>query len=208
MAMYMPPKGGDFTPPPEGTHPARCYRVIDLGTQQTEFKGTPKRQHKLLLSWELPTERMDDGRPFTIHQRYTFSSSEKSHFRNHLESWRGKKFEESDFGPGGFDVSKLVGVPCLVTVVHDKNGDSTYANVKGIVRLPKGLEVPPPENETVLLILDKDEFQQSVFDKLPDSLKETIRKSPEYHDMFNDAPTPDESSYGALAPDFDDEIPF
>src|SRR5690606_36452002 len=141
------PKGGDFTPPPEGTHPARCYRVIDLGTQQVEFKGTQKRQHMILLSWELPTERMDDGRPFTIHQRYTFSSSDKSHFRNHLESWRGKKFEGRDYAPGGFDVSKLVGVPCLVTVVHDRNGDNTYANVTGIVRLPKGMEVPPLENE-------------------------------------------------------------
>ena len=31
------PSGGDFTPVPAGLHLARCYRIVDLGTQQTEY---------------------------------------------------------------------------------------------------------------------------------------------------------------------------
>ena len=31
--------GGDFKPVPAGLHLARCYRIIDLGTQRSEFDG-------------------------------------------------------------------------------------------------------------------------------------------------------------------------
>ena len=78
--MHMPPNsgGGNFEPPPAGTHRAICYRVIDLGTQQSEYQGQTKHQRKIMLSWELVDERMPASgdypeRPFTIHQRYTLS---------------------------------------------------------------------------------------------------------------------------------------
>lgn len=225
MTMTMPEnQGGDFTPPPEGTHVARCYRVVDLGTQQVEYMGDTKRQHKVLVSWELPTEPMEDGRPFTIHNRYTFSSSEKSHFRQHLESWRGRKFEDKDFGEGGFEIRNLIGVPCLLSVVHNHKNGKTYDNVQGVMRLMKGVEVPDPINEQAFLCLNQGEFDSAVFDQLSDGLKETIRRSPEYQKMFNGmpathdklppaAPVPSDGGapigpIGQSPTTIDDEIPF
>jgi len=46
------PVGGDFELPPEDTHIARCYRVIDMGTTLNPTFNV--RQHKVMLSWELP----------------------------------------------------------------------------------------------------------------------------------------------------------
>ena len=46
----------------------------------------------------------------SIHPKYTLSMSEKANLRKHLETWRGKAFTEADFGPGGFNMAKLLGV--------------------------------------------------------------------------------------------------
>jgi hypothetical protein len=208
MKMYMPQNsGGDFETTPAGTHVARCYRVVDLGTQQVEWQGQMKHQRKVMLSWELPGELMEDGRPFSAHQRYTFSSSEKSHFRKHLESWRGLAFKDEDFGEGGFDIRNLLGVPCMLSIVHTTKSDKTYANVAGVMKLPKGMDAPQLANETLFLSLAPGEFDEAAFEKLSDNIKDTVRKSPEYQEIANGdipaATSPDD--YGA---DLDDEIPF
>ena len=201
--MFIPKnEGSNYTPPPAGTHVAICYRVIDLGTQDGEWKGKPKRQHKIMVSWELPDELMEDGRPFTISQRYTFSSSEKAKFRHDLESWRGVPFKDSDFGPGGFHVGKLLRAPCMLTIVHEEKGGKVYANIKGVAKMLKGVPVPPLTNPEVFFSLS--EFNPAVFESLPDRLQEIIRQSPEYAEATGAASSsaPDEKPNG------DDDIPF
>jgi len=180
--------GGDFTPPPEGTFPAICYRIVDLGTQESSYLGDTKHQHKVLISWELKDDEivMDDGRPMTAHQRYTWSMHEKANLRKQLEMWRGRKFADSDFGPGGFDVRNLLGVPGLITIVHaDGKEGKVFANVASIVKLPKGMSAGELINPKVLVWLDKTEFDQQAFDDLSDNLKNTIKKSPEYLQMVS-----------------------
>lgn len=174
--------GGDFTPPPAGAFPAICYRVVDLGTQKSSYKGEDKFQHKVMLSWELKGDEtvMDDGSPMSIHQRYTWSMYDNAVLRKHLESWRGAKFTERDFGPGGFDVKNLLGKSCLLSIVHDEKGDRTFANVSAISKLPKGMSAGTLINEAIYLWLSPEGFDRTVFDKLSDGLKSTISKSPEY----------------------------
>lgn len=205
--MYMPKdNSSQFEPPPADTHLAVCYRVIDLGTQLVEWQGQAKHQHKIMLSWELPDARMSDGRPFTISQRYTFSSSDKAKLRKDLEAWRGVPFKDSDFGPGGFDIRNVLRKGCYLQVIHRNVDGRTYANIASIMKLPKGVTVPEPENAVVFLSLD--EFDQATFDALSDGLKDTIRKSPEYARLMVDGgsePPPKEEDYGVS---FDDEIPF
>lgn len=171
--------GGDFKPAPAGTHIAVCTRFIDLGTQTVEWQGQTKKQRKVMIAWELPHEQMDDGRPFIINQRYTFSTSEKATFRKHLEGWRGKKFTDADFeGDTAFDTRKLLGVPCSLIVSNSAKNGSTYANVEGIGPLPKGMPRPEPKNELVYLSLDS--FDPITFGKLSQGLRDVIMKSPEY----------------------------
>ncbi len=202
MAWTAPVKGGDFELPPEDTHVARCYRIVDLGTSLNERYG--KKQHKIIVGWELPYALMKDGdmagRPFSIHQRYTFSMSPKANLRADLESWRGKKMTDED--AEAFDISAVIGKPCMIGVVHN-NG---YANVSSIIKVPHGIDCPPQINEPLLFVLTPERFSQTIFDKLSDKLKETITKSDEYQEIVHGVK--EERKGAPPIDDFDDDIPF
>jgi hypothetical protein len=200
MSLVMPKEtASEFELAPADTLAAVCYRIIDLGTQEIDWQGAKKHQHKIMISWELDA-KMADGRPFSIHQRYTLSSSEKARLRKDLEAWRGVAFTDEDFGK--FDLGKLIGVPCLIQVIHNSSGGKTYANISSLMRLPKGMTAPALVNESIYFSLNP--FRKDLYEKLSDNLKETIAKSPEYQEAVkkavpanNNQPTYDE-----------DDIPF
>lgn len=205
--MYLSKPNGDFKDPPEGTHPARCWRVIDLGTQEVDYQGQIKHQRKVLISWELQCEeRMDDGRPFTIGKKYTLSGHEKAALRKDLESWRGKKFEDADFGPGGFNIKNVIEAPCLVSLALNQSNGKSYTNVVGVMKVIKGMEVKPLENPPVFVSLERDQWKPEVFNTLSDSLKDIIRKSPEFA-ALHDEPVMDRGE-AMRRDDLDQDIPF
>lgn len=210
MGMTLPkPNDTNFEIPPAGTFMAVCYRVIDLGTQDGSWQGKPKKQHKILISWEMPDEKMSDGRPFTISSRYTWSMSEKAALRKDLESWRGKPFGDADFGEDGFAIKNIIGKPCLLTVVHTTKNGKTYANIKGIAGLMKGMTAPERiENETVFLGLNEDDWKRDVFYKLSDNIQNTIKSSPEYAEIVG-GHVPDEGPVVERdRHELEDAIPF
>lgn len=208
--MYMPKEtGGDFAAAPAGTHVAICCQVIDLGTQETNYEGNVDHKRQVRIGWELPTERMSDGRPFTIGKTYTFSSHKKAALRTHLESWRGQAFKDSDFGEGGFDIKNILGKPCLLNIIQKEGDKGIRSSVTGVSKLPKGMEVPEASNGNVYLTLDK--FDAHSYAVLPDYWRETIAKSPEYQKAIGIAkPTgaPAAGLKSATTGDLDDDIPF
>jgi len=171
---------------------------------------TMEEQHKILLSWELHDEeaRMEDGRPMTVHQRYTWSMHEKATLRKHLEAWRGAKFRDTEFGDGGFDVRNLLNKSCLVSIEHNegKNGGNTYANVTSVTKLPKGLAVGKLINPTRFLSLAN--FDQEAFDDLPEGIQNTIKKSPEWHELAGAGRGVEAAAASGRTKTHDDEIPF
>jgi hypothetical protein len=206
--LPAPSAGGDFESIPPGTYPAVCYRVIDLGRQETEYQGEKKIQHKVLLSWEIADEetRMSDGRPFTISSRYTWSMHEKAQLRKDLESWRGLAFTDADFGETGFNIKKLIGAPCLLNLIENEKAGKKYTNISSISKMPRQMTAAPLVSETAYLWLTKPLFDSAVFAKLSDNLKATIMKSPEWRDATSGA------GRDALSEDrndnLDDDIPF
>ena len=207
--MHLPaPNEREFELAPAGTHLAVCYRVIDLGTQDSSYNGQAKRQHKILISWEIPDEKMSDGRPFTISQRYTWSMSEKAALRRDLESWRGKPFSEADFGEHGFDIQKIIGVGCLLTIVHNGKNGKTYANISAIGKLMKGMQAPALSNPQAYLWINVERWNPEAFSKLSQGLQAAIMKSPEYAQLVRDFDTPGDQPPPNEASDFhDDPIP-
>ena len=134
---------------PAGTHQGVCYAIWDVGLQKTTFQGKDKIQHKVIVSFEvqelIPTGEYQ-GKRMTISKRYTLSLSDKANLRKDLEGWRGRAFTETELK--GFDIEKLIGVNCMLSVVHNTTGDRTYANTSSISKLMKGLEPMIPENGT------------------------------------------------------------
>ena len=131
--------GTKFAPAPAGTHAAVCCDVRDLGILDVTWQGKQKKQHKILVSWQIDEPR-DDGKPFLVSRRYTLSLHEKSGLRKDLEAWRGRAFTEPELAQ--FDVEVLIGKGCLLNVIHNQSGGDTYANVAGVMALPRGMSAP------------------------------------------------------------------
>lgn len=194
--------GSDFELTPSGAFPARCYAVVDLGMQKTEWNGKINVRRKVRISWELPTELMEDGRPFSVSQQYTLSLSEKARLRKDLQSWRSRSFTETELE--GFDLFTVLGVPALVNVIHNKGGDGrTYANVSSISPLPRGMECPPAVNDTLRFSLD--DYTPEAYEALPDWLKDKINL-----ELVIDVPEPAYQGPPLAGPDAipDDDLPF
>ena len=130
-------EGGNFEPAPQGVHQAVCVDVIDKGILEVTYAGEPKKQHKIVLSWQIDDTR-EDGKPFLVSKRYTLSLNEKATLRKDLESWRGRAFTRDE--EAGFDVESVLGANCLLNIQHKTVGDKTYANVVSIMPLVKGMD--------------------------------------------------------------------
>src|SRR5689334_864018 len=110
--------GGNFTPAPEGIHSAVCVDILDLGILPITFQGETKMQHKVRIFWQIDEERAD-GNPHEVMNEYTLSLNEKAKLRQHLETWRGRKFTEQELE--GFDIEVLLGKPCQLQIMHVKS---------------------------------------------------------------------------------------
>lgn len=176
MSLIAKNEGKDFEITPAGNFVGRCYQIVDLGWQTSEWNGERKNQHKVRISFELPTELMKEGenagRPFSVSNNYTVSLHEKSNLRKALEAWRGKKFSDTELE--GFELDKIIGLPCMIQVIHNEVGDKTYANISSIASLPAGVECPEAVNPQ--LVYDNDKATEDEFQALPEWLRNKINR--------------------------------
>ena len=186
--------GRDFVQSPPGNHVARCFGCIDLGTQIGEYQGVPNKAHKVMIRWELSNEPMEDGQPFSVMKIFTASLHEKAGLRLTLESWRGRPFTAEELH--GFNVSKLLGAPCMVNVGLSDKGKAKVLTVSPV---PKGLTVPPQVNPSVHF--DLSHYDEEVFQSLSKWQKQEIMKSPEYTKATGKFET------GSMA-DLESDLPF
>lgn len=174
MSLHVNAEGGSFELIPAGVYAARCYRLVDMGTQKGNPAFGAKDQKKVMVSWELLDNeiKMNDGRPFAIHKTYTASLGEKANLRVDLEAWRNKKFTDEELKD--FDLKKILGAYCQLQVVHSEDGK--FANVQTIMAM-RG-EKPAPVNENVYF--DIDEPDMAVFEAFSNNMKQKIMAAPEW----------------------------
>lgn len=204
--------GGNFKRVPAGVHIGRCYSIVDLGTQQSNFQGELKFQHKVQIRWELFGEDDNgepltidlDGKamPLTISKSYTMSLHEKAALRKDLAAWRGRDFTDEE--AKGFDISKLLGAYCMVNCTISEHNGKTYTNVAGLTPLPAALKnaKPAPVHENVIFDLDSPDLQ--AFGRFHEKLQDAIKRSPEWAQKYGGGFT-EPSGGGATV---DEEIPF
>ena len=177
----------EFNLAPVGSHLARLYRIIDLGTQKSEYMGQVKMLRKVKFFWELHGDdlKTDDGKPLIQARNYTLSLGDKASLRKDLESWRGKSFTEDELR--GFDLSNLLDKWCMVTIQHrTANNGNIYGDCVAITPVPAVVQkagVPQGVNHCVLFDLQK--FDQKTFDELSQGLKDQIMLSAEYSNTFS-----------------------
>lgn len=148
-----------------------------MGTQKDEGKFGTKIQPKVMITWELPTEmhtfKEEKGpEPFVVSKEYTLNLGEKSNLRKDLESWRGRAFTEEELK--GFNIGKLIGAPCLISVIHQTKPSGVYARVSTIAPMVKGMQCPPAVLTPI--VYDVDSGRNEVFNSLPDWIKNKIQQ--------------------------------
>lgn len=215
MSFYVEDKGGNFERCPSGMHLARCYRIVDLGTQKSEYMGQTKYLHKLMIGWEIHGSddagqplKMNDGRPFAIFKNYTLSWSEKANLRLDLQSWRGKPFTQEEMRR--FDLNNILGVWCMLNVIEreGQNG-KTYANINGVTPVPAIIKqngLPQGVNKTEMFNLQEPDMV--LFETFSDNLKAKITSSPEWQKLQGKAAPAPNSAPAGSAEEEDDDIPF
>lgn len=180
MSLFVEEKSGSSVSLlPEDTYPAVCYALIDLGEQYSPTFD--KFSRKVTIGWEIVGETiLIDGEtmPRTFFNTYTASLSQKSLLRKDLISWRGRDFTVEELK--GFNLRNIVGVPCMLQVVHRKNSDGskTYANLASVTKIPKGF--PAPKGTLPELIYDIEESDPAMVDELPEWMAEKVKASRTY----------------------------
>jgi hypothetical protein len=174
---------------PAGNHVAVCYEMVHVGTYVKNILGDLKTINEVRLTWEVGDEMREfDGvsKPMVISKDYTLSMNPKANLRKDLDSWRGKAFTDEE--ATAFDITKLIGVPCMVNVIHNaaSNGN-TYANISGITPLHKSMAKPKQHNPSSELSYSA--WDQEKFDKLPSFIRDKMVQSEEYKTMFGGAAT-------------------
>ena len=201
---------------PAGTYLARCYSMVHLGTVKQSYLGEDKWTNLVRITWELPTElrcfNADKGeQPCVISKEVTLSMNEKSTLRALLTGWRGKAFSEEEAKE--FDVAKLLGKPCMISIFHQaskSNPEKVYERIASISPVMKGMECPAQINPTFeFSVLD---YNQAKFDTMPEFMKEMVRGSKEIQQLLQPKPVAQPTQVAQAAPvsidDSFDDLPF
>lgn len=190
--------------PEQGRQAARCYAIIDLGTQQGFFKGQPKEPAaEIMIIWELPKfmhvfQEGEPAKPLVISQKYTLSSGQKAKLPKVLKAW-GKMANPITSITPDF-LSKFVGQWCMLDIEHNaskKDPSVLYANIGN-----SGLDVKPydpsvendpkfqKEGHNEAFFFDLDKFSWEAYKKVPEWIQKTINKSLEWPQIVEKNPAP------------------
>jgi len=171
---------------PSGTHIARCYSMIDIGTVEWEYNGETKYTHKVRLTFELPHEMREfsgEQKPMVISKEYTKSLHEKANLRKDFESWRGKSFTNEELK--SFDLTSVLGASCNVSIIHktSKSGNE-FAQIGSISSMTKGSNCPDQFNESFIFNYE-DNFDEEWLEKQPQWVQDQIKSTDEYKSKMN-----------------------
>jgi hypothetical protein len=190
----------------ENNYAATCVEVLDLGTQKMK---SGKTWHPVSLGFEL-AEQDSAGERFL--RRRSLPGRLKSGVTcAFIEGMLDRKLTDDEIN-GSFDGRQLLGVKCLIEIVHsESNGkDGTvYDNIGDKIQpLPDGMECPEPKAPLIYLSLDPKEFDPKVFESLPGWLRTKIGGSDEYWKIFNPSEEPPPAKLMTIQQDLDDDIPL
>ena len=215
MSLVAKTEGGNsnFVPVPIGMHLARCYRIIDLGTQESTYMGNVKQLHKVMFQFEVHSEDAQGnatvtskGDPMTVSKNFTLTLAEKSTLRKDLQTWRGKDFASDELK--GFELKNVLGQWAMLSVVETQNNGNTYTNIATINPVPSAMKKNGlPEGKNELKLFSIDDADMDLFESFSDNLKNKIRQSPEW-ERLHGSPSVGNSSPSASFDDMESDLPF
>jgi len=189
MGLNIKSNSKEFELIPEGQHIGVCYKIIDQGTRNETYprdaepnSDNTKKRKTLGVTWEIPEQKMADGRPMSISKTYTASLNENSTLYKDLVTWRGKSFTKEELE--GFDIDKMIGAPANLEIEHVDG----RARVKAIFK-PDEFKKTETINAGIIFDLDvyceeftgdsteKTKAMCDIFDNLPEWQQTLLEES-------------------------------
>jgi len=165
--------GNDFEKHPSGWALGVCTRIIDVGTHWNDQKQ--KDQRKIMVVFEsekLMGEGEFKGQPFLLFNNFNYSMYQNSMLCQFIEDWKGQRFVDQSEADN-FDLSTLIGQTAFMNIVHNDK----YVNVQTIGPVPDGMTPPTPKGD--LILVDQDDLETAMVEKLTDKMKERVMGSKE-----------------------------
>ena len=189
MGLTIKSDSKEFEALPEGQHIGVCYKIIDQGSRNETYprdaepnSDNTKKRKTLNVTWEIPEQKMADGRPMSISKTYTASLNENSTLYKDLVTWRGKSFTKEELE--GFDIDKMIGAPANLEIEHVDG----RARVKAIFK-PDEFKKTETINAGIIFDLDvyceeftgdsteKTKAMCDIFDSLPEWQQTLLEES-------------------------------
>jgi hypothetical protein len=193
---------------------ARCYRIVDLGTQKSEYLGQIKNLPKVMLQFEVHGE--DDagkplvtakGEPMSISKNFTLSLAEKATLRKDLQTWRGREFTADELR--GFQIDNVLGAWAMIAITKAVgNNGKDYTNIANINSVPKAMKADLPEGHNKCAAFYIESPDMDMFETFSDNLRAKIEQSPEWQSRGKQEAKAPSASKGSGFDDMDDDIPF
>lgn len=163
-------------PVPRGSHMARLVAVTDLGLQPRPPWGDQEKKpcYRVRLTFELPKQRIEvdgESRPKWLDKELNVSTFENSNMVKFYEVLDPDNVHKGD-------LTKLIGAPCAVIVVHNEKDGNVYDNIQDITPLMDGIEVPELENPPRVFDLSSPDMEQ--WERLPKFLQDKIKSNLEF----------------------------
>lgn len=166
----------DFPIAPEGTTPARLARIVELGTQSTQY-GEMK---QVVFMYSLPMHQIEYNGEWK--QQFISTSRMKvSAFKDPKSGRKSTLMKHVDaLDEGCEDLRELLGKECLLTIIHNQNQDGTrtYANIDNVSKPMPGMN--NDQLDTDPLYFDFDNPEAESWDSLSDYMKNIIRTAIDY----------------------------
>ena len=167
-----------------GTYPARVVQIIDLGLQnQRAFQNKEKPPaYELNITYELLDEFMkgEDGedqldKPRWVSERISVFNLKQDKATSTKRYYALDPKEEHDG-----DFSKLVGTPCMVTIVQAIRGENVYNNVAAVTGMRERDAAKAEALKNDPRVFDLSDPDLEVFNALPEYLQDIIKGNLEF----------------------------
>lgn len=168
-----------------GSYPVRVVRILDLGLQAgQEFEGRMKpNANKVDFTYELldcfmkdKDGNFDESKPRWISEDFPLHRPDADLAKS---TKRAKAIDPTN--SCDFDLTKMLGLPCMVTVGHRVSKGKTYDKVLDVapMRASQAAAAPALKNEPILFLLDEPNME--VFNKLPPFMQDRIKGNLEFN---------------------------
>jgi hypothetical protein len=181
------PSSSDLELVPPGAHLARCYRIIDLGSQKSSTSTGATHRPEIAVQFEVYAQDAkgnllvaDDGGPVVISKIYPLSLSATALLRKDLTSWRGREFSPLELR--GFELKSILGQWAMIAVAPAEGGDGDeYSSIISISGVPDEISkagLPPGHHKLAMFTIA--EADLDAFATFSKQIRDKIEASPEW----------------------------